>query len=301
MKLPLLTQINEIRFMNYPKISVITPSYNQGQYIEETILSVLNQNYPNLEYIIMDGGSNDNTVEVIKKYADKISYWVSEKDKGQADAINKGFQRATGDILCWLNSDDYYFPDTLNYVAANIDITKKEILFGEVDHIFEPDKQIKHSNARNKYENYQLELYDYIIQPGSFWSKKVWEETGMVNEKLHFVFDWDWFVRAKKGNTNFKYAERVMAMYRVHDAHKTSNGGEKRQKEIEYMLKEYSGEKILTAFKFMRDERSKIDAVLNFAISNKLTRFDFKLLRLKFPAKLLSISDITLRQLYELT
>jgi glycosyltransferase involved in cell wall biosynthesis len=287
--------------MNYPKISVITPSYNQGQYIEETILSVLNQNYPNLEYIIMDGGSNDNTVEIIKKYADKINFWVSEKDKGQADAINKGFERATGDILCWLNSDDYYFPDTLSYVASHIDILKKEIIFGEVDHIFEPSKKIKHSNAKNKFENYQLELYDYIIQPGSFWTKKVWEEVGQVNEKLHFVFDWDWFVRAKKANTNFKYMQRVMAMYRVHDAHKTSNGGEKRQKEIEYMLSEYSGDKILNAFKFMRDERIKIDKVLKFAVSKKLTRFDIKILRLRFPSKFLSITDIALRQLYELT
>lgn len=287
--------------MNYPKISVITPSYNQGQYIEETILSVLNQNYPNLEYIIMDGGSTDNTVEVIKKYADKINFWVSQKDKGQADAINKGFQKATGDILCWLNSDDYYFPDILNYVAANIDIHKKEILFGEVDHIYEPHGEIKPSNAKNKHENYQLELYDYIIQPGSFWSKKVWDEVGQVNENLHFVFDWDWFVRAKKAQTNFKYTNRVMAMYRVHDAHKTSNGGEKRLKEIEYMLKEYSGEKIVNAYKFIRDERSKIDQVLNFAVSKKLTRFDIKLLRLRFPSKFLSISDIAIRQLYELT
>ena len=161
--------------MKFPKITVVTPSYNQGQYIEETILSVLNQNYPNLEYIIMDGGSTDNTVEVIKKYADRIHFWVSEKDKGQADAINKGFEKATGDILCWLNSDDYYFKDTLNYVAANLDINKKEILFGEVDHIFEPHGEIKPSNVKNKFDNYQLELYDYIIQPGSFWTKKVWE------------------------------------------------------------------------------------------------------------------------------
>ena len=90
----------------FPKITIITPSYNQGQFIEETILSVINQGYPNLEYIIMDGGSTDNTVEVIKKYSDHINYWVSEKDKGQSNAINKGLHRATGDIINWLNSDD---------------------------------------------------------------------------------------------------------------------------------------------------------------------------------------------------
>ncbi|MFZ4612746.1 MAG: glycosyltransferase family 2 protein, partial [Bacteroidia bacterium] len=106
--------------MNLPKISIITPSYNQGQYIEETILSVINQDYPNIEYIVMDGGSNDQTVEIIKKYESKITYWVSEKDKGQADAINKGFARATGDILCWLNSDDYFFDGTLKFVAEKL-------------------------------------------------------------------------------------------------------------------------------------------------------------------------------------
>lgn len=285
----------------YPKISVITPSYNQGIYIEETIQSVLNQNYPNLEYIIIDGGSNDSTVEVIKKYESKIDFWVSEKDKGQADAINRGFAKATGDILCWLNSDDYFFPETLKYVASQLNIEKKEILFGEVDHIFEPDKAVKHSNVKNKFDNYNLELYDFIIQPGSFWTKKVWESTGVVDEKLHFVFDWEWFLRAKKNNTEFKYSNKVMSMYRVHDAHKTSNGGEKRQKEIEYILKKYSGDKILKAFIFMRDERSKVDETLQSVRKNKLTRFDMKILRLRFPNYFLSIPDIALRQLYELT
>lgn len=286
---------------NFPKISVITPSYNQGIYIEETILSVLNQNYPNIEYIIIDGGSNDETVEIIKKYEHKIDFWVSEKDKGQGDAINRGFARATGDILCWLNSDDYFLPETLKYVASNLDISKKEILFGEVDHIYEPDKKIMHSNVQNKFKHYNLELYDYIIQPGSFWTKKVWESTGIINEDLHFVFDWEWFLRAKLNQTEFKYTNRVMSMYRVHDAHKTSNGGEKRQKEIEYILSKYSGKKILKAFQFMRDERIKIDKVMNKAYSNRLTRFDMKLLRLRFPNYLLGLPDIALRQLYELT
>src|SRR5687768_13083798 len=103
--------------MNSPKISIITPSYNQGRFIEETILSVINQNYPNLEYIIIDGGSTDNTVEIIRKYEQHLAYWVSEKDGGQSEAINKGFKKATGDIVCWINSDDFFMPGALSKVA----------------------------------------------------------------------------------------------------------------------------------------------------------------------------------------
>jgi glycosyltransferase involved in cell wall biosynthesis len=287
--------------MKLPKISVITPSYNQGQYLEETILSVLSQNYPNLEYIIIDGGSTDNSVEVIKKYASQITYWQSEKDKGQADAINKGFERATGDILCWLNSDDYYTPGTLQFVANTLDCQKKEILFGEVNHYKESDGSYLMSNVSNKLKNYRLELYDYIIQPGSFWTRKTWEQTGVLNTELHFVFDWDWFLRAQQNQTKFTYTHRNMAVYRIHEAHKTGTGGEKRIKEIEYMLRAYSNEKILNAYIFMRDHRKKVDEVLNFMVNKKLTRFDMKALRLAYPSKLLSITDIELRQLYELS
>jgi hypothetical protein len=155
--------------------------------------------------------------------------------------------------------------------------------------------------VQNKYKNYNLELYDYIIQPGSFWTKKVWELTGPLNENLHFVFDWEWFLRAKSNATEFIYTNRVMSMYRVHDAHKTSNGGEKRQKEIEYILSKYSGDKILKAFIFMRDERLKIDENIKWVNKNKLTRFDMKILRLRFPQYFFTIPDIALRQLYELT
>src|SRR5690606_10615120 len=100
-----------------PKISIVTPSYNQGQFIEETILSIISQNYPNLEYIIIDGGSTDNTVDIIKKYENHLKYWVSEADKGQADAINKGLQHCTGDIFNWINSDDYLESNSLFTIA----------------------------------------------------------------------------------------------------------------------------------------------------------------------------------------
>lgn len=229
--------------MNYPKISIVTPSYNQGQYLEDTILSVLGQRYPNLEYMIYDAESTDNTVEIIKRYETKLAYWVSEKDKGQADAINKGFANSTGEILMWLNSDDILMPNVLQFIADQYKLKGDGIFYGNCIHFNElPNGEVRcsGSDVRKAFKKIPLELADTIIQPSSFWSKKVWLENGILDEKFHFGFDWEWFLRAKKNNITFYSIDKVISLYRFHDEHKTGVGGSERHEELFKIYQLYS-------------------------------------------------------------
>lgn len=216
-----------------PKISIITPSYNQGQFIEETILSVINQNYPNLEYIIIDGGSTDNTVEIIKKYEKHLTYWCSEKDKGQSDAINKGFKRATGDVINWLNSDDYYQPETLlkvgkAFVDKNVNVycgTCK--LFGiGVDHF---------SNGTDVYwGNLEKTLaWARIDQPETFFRRTCLEQIGWVDERFHYLMDREMWFRylLVYGLDGIVKTKEWLVNFRVHESSKTHLFQERFEKE----------------------------------------------------------------------
>jgi len=220
--------------MNYPKISVITPSYNQGKYLEETIISVIGQGYPNLEYIVIDGGSSDNSKEILQKYSDQITYWVSEKDTGQSNAINKGFNRATGEIFYWLNSDDMLMPKSLLYMSEIADLTKESVYFGNCIHFQNSDGNLTTygSNITAAASNHLLKHLDYIIQPSSFWTRSAWLATGPLSEELHFAFDWEWFLRAEKNGVEFVPLQECLSMYRIHAEHKTGTGGDARQEEI---------------------------------------------------------------------
>ena len=209
--------------MSFEKISIVTPSFNQGRFLEETILSVIGQDYPNLEYIIMDGGSTDNSVEIIKKYERHLAHWESEKDRGQAHAINKGFALATGTIFGWLNSDDFYLPDTLSFVAEQLNAAEPELLFGNCRHFVDGGQLTYGSDVRREHETRDLQLGDYVIQPSSFWTRAAWLNTGVLDESLHFGFDWDWFIRAQRAGVTFKPVDRYLSSYRIHGAHKTGN------------------------------------------------------------------------------
>lgn len=268
-----------------PKISVITPSFNQGQFIEQTIISVISQQYPNIEYIIMDGGSNDDTVEIIKKYEKHIAHWQSKKDDGQAAAINEGFKMATGDILCWLNSDDMYMPGVFDKVVQKFaGNDKPKIVFGNCLHFTEGNKKTRGSNVVKSHERFNLSLCDYIIQPSSFWNRKVWDTVGPLNEEFTFAFDWDWFIRAEKKGVELVPVPEYFSLYRIHDSHKSGSGDKRRAEELKRIVSLYNDGKLSKAFNKWIDIYTKnnflsktVDAGqrLNLSFINAIARLIF--------------------------
>jgi hypothetical protein len=173
----------------YPRISIITPSYNQAAYLEQTILSVLGQDYPNLEYMIIDGGSTDGSLEIIQKYADRLAWWVSEKDSGQAEAVNKGFQRASGDIIGWLNSDDLYLPGALvKAVAAFEAHPLAGLVFSDVESIDGAGERINIMRFGD-WGLRDLMAFRIISEPGVFMRRSVLEKAGYLNLSYHFLLD----------------------------------------------------------------------------------------------------------------
>lgn len=183
---------------NYPKITIITPNYNLGKHLEQTILSVLNQNYPNLEYIIIDGGSTDNSVEIIKKYESQLAFWISEFDNGIYDAIQKGFDKSTGEIMGWLNSDDMLHPNSLFYIAQIFNS------FSEVEWIqgrpsfFDENGGIFNVSPIKQWSKYHFLTgnYQWIQQESTFWKRSLWVKTGSyLNLNLELAGDFDLWLR----------------------------------------------------------------------------------------------------------
>jgi glycosyltransferase involved in cell wall biosynthesis len=205
--------------MELPRITVVTPSYNQGPYLEQTIRSVLDQGYPNLEYIIVDGGSNDSSVEVINKYQDRLAWWVSEKDKGQAHAINKGFARATGDLYAYINSDDTLASNSL-MSAAQAFQKGHEWITGWVVYLDDVGQWPQVPMGRSL--NTEWLTTNPLCQQATYWSARRMKELGPFQEDMHYCFDYEfwlrlWFVAKLKPHM----LHQCMGGFRLHDASKT--------------------------------------------------------------------------------
>jgi Glycosyltransferases involved in cell wall biogenesis len=219
--------------MPLPKISIITPSYNQGQYIEQTINSVLDQNYPELEYIIIDGGSTDQSVDIIKKYSKYLAYWISEKDNGQSDAINKGLLKCTGDIVNWLNSDDYYQPGCLHHIAE-VFMDQSISCYSGKSRVFSEQSET-FTNGTDVYKDNYIKTMGWarIDQPETFFRKKVWDDIGVLNTNCHFIMDKEWWLRylITNGIGGIYKDDKVLVNFRIHENSKTGSQKEKFLKE----------------------------------------------------------------------
>ncbi|CAN5351605.1 hypothetical protein BH09BAC2_BH09BAC2_15840 [soil metagenome] len=211
--------------MSFPKISIVTPSYNQGQYIEQTICSVLDQNYPNLEYIIIDGDSTDNTLDIIRKYEKHITYWISEKDKGQTDAINKGFAKCTGEIFNWLNSDDYYEPGTFQMLAQKFSSAEIYVVCGKersfIDN--EPTVTVHVQHTFIEKDIFETIRKGIMVQPATFFKKKCIDNFFPLDITLRYMMDrqlW-WSYLLKYGQDKIITVNKIITNFRLHPHSKT--------------------------------------------------------------------------------
>jgi len=228
--------------VDWPKISIVTPSFNQGNFIEETIQSVLNQAYPNLEYLVIDGGSTDGTLDILRKYSDRLR-WISEPDGGQASAINKGLQLATGEILAFLNSDDLYLPGALpraaRFFMANLDAAWVSGRCITIDAEQQPTRKLitHYKNFWLHFRSYKVLLVlNYISQPATFWRKSVFNELGPLEESLHYTMDYEYWLRIGKHYRLYSLPQEL-AVFRLH-ANSKSGSTASKQFEEQYRVAE---------------------------------------------------------------
>src|SRR5829696_4267857 len=208
-------------------ISIVTPSFNQDRYIEQTIQSVLLQDYPSIEYMLVDGGSTDGTVSIIKKYEEKLAFWVSETDRGQTDAINKGFERAKVDILAWINSDDTYAPGAIAAAVKCLqEHTEVGMVYGDCNYIDESGNVIGKFNARQT--NYRLlrQGYTHIPQQTMFFRAELWKQVGPLDPSFYFAMDYDLWTRIA-AHTQIRYIPQTWANFRLHTSGKTITADER--------------------------------------------------------------------------
>lgn len=200
-------------------ISIITPSFNQGAYIEETIKSVLTQDYPNIEYWVIDGGSTDETLQILNRYKDRLSY-ISEKDSGQAEAISKGFRRASGDIFYWINSDDTLLPGTVSKVMESFNTHPNVALIYGQSHFIDAKGNTIGRYPSEPFHYERLAMFDFIPQPSAFFARKAFESINGLDQNLTYGMDYDLWIRLTKKYPVY-YLPEFMSTYRLHPLSKT--------------------------------------------------------------------------------
>jgi glycosyltransferase involved in cell wall biosynthesis len=253
----------------WPKITVITPSFNQGRFIEQTIRSVVMQGYPNLEYMIFDAGSTDGTVEIIRKYERHLAHWETEPDRGQSHAINKGLARATGDILCWLNSDDYHLPDTLRAVGETLAEESGNVaVVGHCIQVYDDGRPPVEGKGRYEGIDRLLQFWKgyHMHQPSIFWRREVFDRVGYLDESLHMTMDFDYWVRIAQ-HFNFTNLDRPLSYSTYHAAAKTGDNFARYNEELMRRAPQYWLQK-----PYLTYYRMKISMYRHMIVQPKLKR-----------------------------
>lgn len=230
----------------YPSLSVIIPSYNQGEFLEETLLSIISQNYPKLELIVIDGGSTDSSVEIIEKYQNFIYYWISEQDEGQSHAINKGLKKATGEWVAWINSDDCYLENAFHYVFSNLPFERFDFLYGQCytgESINKAVEKRHPPDAKKELKDILRFFYNvsHIIPSQSVFIKKTLiDKVGFLNERLHYCMDLEWYCRIYLATNKRYFYDKTICFYRINPFTKTGSINNKGPEEAMQIAEYYA-------------------------------------------------------------
>jgi len=231
-----------------PRISIVTPSFNQGRFLERTIRSVLAQQYPNLEYIIQDGGSTDHTMQIVDAYRPRLKHVASGEDSGQAHALNLGFRHATGDIMAWLNSDDMLLHGTVAYfVNFFLQHPETDAVYGHRIHVDADDQEVG-CRIMPGHNDEILRWVDYIPQETLFWRRRLWEMAGeRLDESYQFALDWELLLRFQAAGARFVRLPRFMGVFRVHGTSKTTSWHDVGQREVRRLRTQLHGRPVSEA------------------------------------------------------